>query len=311
LIGYGKLNLPENTIIEGIISEPEKAADLLTKTFKNPPWGKITARRVYASLPESKMFTRVIELPKLDLKDIEEAIKYEMDQSIPIPSDDLYFDWKKIDESKDKLIVLLAAAPKSIINSYVQLFELLKMEPAALEMSMAAIARSMISNKNQVEPVLILDLGDRSSNIAVFDSNLKVTGSHPIGGGTIKELISTALSKSDKEAALLVRSGIEKETEASKIIKNEVDKLITEAKRTIDYYEDKNVDSKVKKILVCGGLGFLPGLTKYLAEKLKLEATVGNPWVNISVYPLKPVPKEEAPGYAAAIGLALRGINHE
>jgi type IV pilus assembly protein PilM len=257
------------------------------------------------------MFTRVIELPKLDLKDIEEAIKYEMDQSIPIPSDDLYFDWKKIDESKDKLIVLLAAAPKSIINSYVQLFELLKMEPAALEMSMAAIARSMISNKNQVEPVLILDLGDRSSNIAVFDSNLKVTGSHPIGGGTIKELISTALSKSDKEAALLVRSGIEKETEASKIIKNEVDKLITEAKRTIDYYEDKNVDSKVKKILVCGGLGFLPGLTKYLAEKLKLEATVGNPWVNISVYPLKPVPKEEAPGYAAAIGLALRGINHE
>jgi type IV pilus assembly protein PilM len=283
----------------------------LTKTFKNPPWGKITGKRVYASLPESKMFNRVIELPKLDLKDIEEAIKYEMDQSIPIPADDLYFDWKKIDESKDKLVILLAAAPKSIVNSYVQLFQALKMEPAALEMSMAAITRSMVSNKNQVEPVLILDLGDLASNVAVFDSNIKVTGSHPIGGGTIKELITSELGKSDKEAALLVRAGIEKDTPASKIVKSEIDKLIVEAKRTIDYYEDKNDGSRVKRILICGGLGFLPGLPKYLTEKLKLDATAGNPWVNISVYPLKPVPKEEAPGYAAAIGLALRGLEND
>jgi Tfp pilus assembly PilM family ATPase len=48
-----------------------------------------------------------------------------------------------------------------------------------------------------------------------------------------------------------------------------------------------------------------------LTEKLKLDATAGNPWVNISVYPLKPVPKEEAPGYAAAIGLALRGLEND
>jgi type IV pilus assembly protein PilM len=257
------------------------------------------------------MFTRIIELPKLEQKDIEEAIKYEMDQSIPVPADDLYYDWQKLDDTKDKLTIFLAAAPKSIINSYVQLFVALKIEPAALEMSMAAIARSMISNKASVEPEILFDLGDLSSNIAVFDTNLRVTGSHPVGGGTIRELLETALAKNNKEASLLVSEGIKKDTEASKLIKAEIDKLITEIERTTDYYEEKSVDKKVKKILICGGLGFLPGLPEYLTEKTGFEARVGNPWVNISIYPLKPVPKEEAPGYAAAIGLALREYEND
>jgi type IV pilus assembly protein PilM len=311
LVGYGKVIIPENTVIEGIISEPEKLAELITKTFSAPPWGKITANRVFASLPESKLFTRIIDLPNLDPKDVEEAVKYDIEQSIPMPADDLYIDWQIINEGTDKVTVFLAAAPKSIVNSYIQFLSLLKMEPMGLEMSLAAIARSMVSNKDKVEPVIILDLGDQTSNLAIFDSNLRVTGSHPIGGGTIKSKIAQTLNISDKEAASEVRMGIKGNTKAAKIIKNDIDELIAEIDKMVQYYNEKQPEKKINKVLLCGGLGFLPGLPEYIKEQGGFEAKVGNPWVNISIYPLKPVPKDEAPGYAPAIGLCLRGFSDD
>lgn len=310
MVGYGKVEIPEDTVIEGIISEPEKLAEILKKSFAKPPWGKITAERVIASLPESRIFTRILDLPILSKKDINEAIKYETEQSIPVPPDDLYIDWQVINESDDKITVLLAAAPKSIVNSYIQLFNIIGLEPLALEMSLAAIARSMVSNIDKVEPVIIFDIGDRSSNIAVFDTNLQVTGSHPIGGGTIRELIADTLNISDKESYQTTRTGIKGKTKQSDLIKGEIDKLISEIKKMDQYYREKTGYEKSMKILLCGGLGFMPGLPEYLKEN-GYESKVGNPWVNISIYPIKPVPKEETPGFATAIGLSLRGMEDD
>lgn len=310
LVGYGKVPIPKNTVIEGVISETEKLAGLIKDAFDNPQWGKITADRVYVSLPESKLFTRIIDLPVVEEKDIKEAITYEIEQTIPMAQDDLYIDWQVIDQAKDKSTVFLSAGPKSIINSYIQLLDILGLEPQGLEMSLAAIARSMVSNKQKVDPVIILDIGDQSSSVAVFDSNLRVTGSQPIGGGTIKERLMKELGINEEEALKETRFGIGEKGKAAVIIQEEMDKLIAEVKKMVDYYKQKFPDAEVKTMLLCGGLGFMPGLSAYL-EKKGFAPKVGNPWVNISIYPIKPVPKEEVPGYATAIGLCLRGFEDD
>jgi type IV pilus assembly protein PilM len=310
LVGYGKVAIPENIIIEGIISEPEKLAVILKKAFTDPPWGKITAVRVNASLPESKLFTRIIDLPKLEAKDIKEAVQYEVDQAIPMPADDLYIDWQVIGDDKDKVTVFLSAAPKSIVNSYIQLFKIMGMEPMTLEMSLAAIARAMVSIKQKKEPVIILDIGDQASNMAVFDDNLRVTGSYPIGGATMKQRLTDELKVESKKTAQDVRMGLSSGTKSSKIVKEEIDKLITEVKKMIEYHKEKAPNVNITKVLLCGGLGFMPGLPEYLKES-GFEAKIGNPWTNISIYPLKPVPKEEASSYAPAIGLCMRGLSDD
>lgn len=301
--------MPENIIIEGIIAEPEKLANILKKELQNPPWGEITAKRVVASLPESRSFTRIVELPILSNKELDEAINFEVEQSIPIPASDLYVDWQKIEEKNDKSLVFLAAAPRAIVDSYIQLFEILDIEPLAIEVSMTAIARSMISNKEKMEPVLIFDFGGQSTNIGVFDTALKISESYPVGGSTIKEIIASALSISIEKAAGLVEQGFTNKTKASELIRSKIEELLKETEKVLNYYSEKNGKREIKKALICGGLGFLPGLPEIFKQKLNLEAKVGNPWINISVYPIKPVPKKEIPGYAAAIGLAQRGLN--
>lgn len=307
LVGYGKIAVPKDIIIEGVISEPEKLAKELKKILAEPQWGKINAKRVVASLPESRAFTRVLELPVFDTKGIEEAVHYEAEQSIPIPASDLYIDWELMEEKSDGVVVFMSAAPRAIVDSYVHLFKFLEVEPIALEISMSAIARAMVSNKDSKEPVVILDLGGETTNIGVFDSTLRVTESHPMGGTLIRQAVKDGLNVTDEEAAKLVREGLSKESKAKTIIEDELKKISTEIDRIVKYYTEKNENQKLEKILLCGGLGFMPGLGEFIKEQNNLEAKIGNPWVNISVYPLKPVPKEEAPSYAAAIGLCLRG----
>ncbi|MDD3480954.1 MAG: type IV pilus assembly protein PilM [Patescibacteria group bacterium] len=309
LVGYGTINVPENIIVEGVISEPEKLAEIIGKAIVDPPWGKINAKAIVASLPESKLFTRIIELPSLSKKDIEEAVSYEVDQSIPIPSTDLYTDWEIIEEGKEKSLIFLAAAPRSIVNTYVQLFSEMKLDPLALEVSLAAIARALIPKEKKNDPVIILDIGGSTTNIAIYDKGLQITGSHPVGAVTIKEELKAALNVTQKEADAFVKKGITENSKASKIIMENFDKINTEIERMVKYYKDRHKEKSIKEILLCGGLGAMNGLTSYMEGKTNILTRVGNPWTNISIYPLKPVPKSEAPQYSAAIGLCLRGFD--
>lgn len=311
LIGYGYIEMPENVIVEGIISEPEKLAKLIKKELGDPPWGKITASQVVASLPESKLFTRTIEIPSVKESDIDEAINYEIEQSVPIPATDLYTDWQIVGETKDNYSVFLAAAPRAIIDSYVQLIKELGLDPVALEVSLAAITRAIVPDKEVDNATIVVDVGAQTTNMAVFQRNLQVAASVPTGAEVIKESLKTTLGVDAKEANNLLLSGLTVKEKSTEVIKIELNKIIEEVDRLIKYYKEKNADKQIDQVLLCGGIGSLKGLAEYIESETKVKTKTGNPWSNISIYPLKPVSKTEASLFSAAIGLCLRGIEDE
>ncbi|MDD3678706.1 MAG: type IV pilus assembly protein PilM [Patescibacteria group bacterium] len=311
LIGYGHFKVPENIIIEGIVSEPEKLAEIIKKELSDPPWGKITAERVVVALPDSKLFTRTLELPIISEKDIHGAVALEIEQSIPMASTDLYTDWQIVRETKDKIYIFMAAAPRSIVDSYVQLMNLISMEPIAFDISLSAVSRSVIPKNLANRPHLILDIGGQTTNMAIYDNGIQITGSHPIGAELIKDTLKSALMVNDKEAENILGIGIKEGEKSTEIIKKELSVLVTEIERLFKYFKDQREDAEIAGIILCGGLGAMEGLGDFLSEELKIKVELGNSWSNISIYPLKPVPKKEAAMYAAAIGLALRGLKDE
>ena len=46
-------------------------------------------------------------------------------------------------------------------------------------------------------------------------------------------------------------------------------------------------------------------------NKLGIKTELANPWVNISVYPLKSISHEDTPSYCSAVGLALLGVHDD
>lgn len=316
LVGYGMAEVPDNLIIEGIVSDPERLTEIIKKLIKEQVWGKITATRVNASLPESKIFTRNLVMPHMNEKELAEAVTWEASQSIPMALTDLYLDWmvigpNKADPKNDD--VIFAAAPKAIVNSYMQLFSLLGLESMGIETSMLAITRAIVPTKEKDDVILAVDLGGQSTNMAIFDHIMRVTGSVLVGGDNITKRIAAkvGVSGSEAEKIKLGKPG-KHDAEVLEATDEEFGEITKEMRRIIQYYNEK-VDKtrEVKKILLCGGNAVIPHLAEYFTEKLILPVEIGNPWANISIYPIKPVPKEQVTAYTNAIGLALVGLEND
>lgn len=310
LVGYQSRILPDNIVIEGIISDHEKMSKIIKEMMTETKEGKFTAEKVIASIPDTNVFTRVLQLPKLSEKELKEAVMWEADQSVPMALTDLVVDYQVLGtsvEKEDMNDILLVAAPLSIVNSYVQLFNMLGFQIEAIETSLASVLRALVSNKDHDEVMLVADIGAKSTNLGFYDHTLRLSDSLDTGGGSFTSSIATSLKIDDKDAEKIKLTSGLKDEKVQEALKDTLESLSNEMQKVIKYHDDR-FEKKTAKVILCGGSSNLIGLTEYLADKLKIEVKVGNPWVNIDTYPLKPVPKTEAPAFANAIGLSLRGM---
>lgn len=121
VLGYGVTKFNENAIQDGVITDFEALAKSAMELFSKDIIGAISTRRVAATIPASKAYSRVITLPaKLDAKELEEAVHLEATQYIPIPLEELYLDFEVTSRGADEIEVLVVGAPRKIIESYMK-----------------------------------------------------------------------------------------------------------------------------------------------------------------------------------------------
>lgn len=256
----------------------------------------------------------------MDPKELEQAISWDAEQYIPMSLTDLYLDYQILGPAlsgKDGMVdVVLVAVPKMIIDSFVKTIDILGLEVGALETNLSSISRAVVPMGDKDRIIALVDIGGEKTNIAIFDKAIRVTGSLPRGGVDFTRVISEKLKINILEAEELKNhEGLgAKNGKVEDAMLPILKEIVTEVKKAITYYLEKIGNDKkieISKVLVCGGNASVPGLIECLEKELGFKTEMGNPWANISVYPLKPVPKLEAPSYTAAIGLALKGIRDE
>lgn len=324
LEGYGRASIPAGILTEGIIFYPEKLGTIIKDLLGSVQWGKITAGRVALGLPEAKIFTRILNVPNIKERELDEAVRWETEQYIPVPITDLYIDYQVINSSEDGHQVLLVAAPKTIVDSYLQLLDVLGLEPHSIEMSLSAIVRAMISSQKEPKATMVIDVGGVASDVCIYDRRIiQLTGSIPIGGSQLSQAIATELGEGiRKSEEIKTEYGLSESPYKDKITRATmlpINSLVQEVKRISKFYESRGDEKpdqktplqKIEQIIITGGGASMPGITEHLSKLLDVSVVLGNPWANISTYPIKPVSKAEAPRYTTAIGLALRGFDDD
>src|SRR3989344_8753770 len=106
-LGKGKYHLVSVGMapspVKGITSEAnidqEAMAATIRKLLKD---GGVRSRSVNVALPEANVFTRIIQVPPLSERELASAIKWEAEQYIPLPLEDVQMDFSIVGESKDK-----------------------------------------------------------------------------------------------------------------------------------------------------------------------------------------------------------------
>ncbi|MBI1754969.1 type IV pilus assembly protein PilM [Candidatus Azambacteria bacterium] len=324
LAAFGAGDFPKGLIADGEIHNEDEVVKLLKEGLAKPQQGKITSRFVVCSLPEEHSFTRVIQLPKMREDELREAVRWEIEQNIPMKIADVYYDWQLIptDKAVPHQDVLISAAPRRLVDGYVSVLKKCGLTIKSLEVESVAVSRSLIKNLHMDGPVLLVDLGATRTSFIIFSgATLQFTSSIPLAGNRMIEAIVRGASVSTQEAQQLFYDiGLDKNQKEGKVyqaLEPIVSDLAQQIRNYISFYESHSMHEHlkeqvvVKKILLSGGVSNLAGLNVYLALSLGIAVETGNPWTNILKEPLKEVPGlpyRKSLGYTTALGLALSGI---
>ncbi|GGL04146.1 type IV pilus assembly protein PilM [Deinococcus radiotolerans] len=139
---------PIGSMRDGLVVEPQAVATELKNLLAEH---RITNRFAVTSVPNQVAVTRNIMVPKMDRKDLQEAIKWEAERYIPYPIDDVSLDFDLLDDPANvpddgQMEVVIAAAPTEAVARQVEVLRLAGLEPSIVDLKSFAALRALRGN---------------------------------------------------------------------------------------------------------------------------------------------------------------------
>lgn len=301
---------------KGMLSEsPLDQEEMAQAIHKLLAEANITTKYVNIALPESQVYTRVIEMPVLSDKELLSAIYWEAEQYIPVPLNTITLDYKVLrrpekPEDGTKMDVLLVGAPTALIDKYEKVLSSAGLVLTTVETEILSTIRSTVIGESY-PPTMVVSIGAVTTSLAIIENNLvKFTYSIPTGGIAITRAIAASLGFSFEQAEEYKKVyGIAPQNVGGKIAQAAAPILsltLTEIKKALAFYSEKSKENPVRQIVLAGGGAKLVGLPAYITNAVGIESVIANPW---KILVSQEVPKEildDASLYSVAVGLAMR-----
>jgi len=312
LTAYYQAAAPGVSLLSENPNDLKQISDSLRKFFDD---AKFRTRNVVTSVPESQVFTRVINLPQMGEAEIASSVKNEAPQYVPMPLEQAVLDYEILGPSETQsgsVDVLLVAVPKALTQKYLQLLQGAGLTPLSLETETIALSRSVVGDSSQ--PVMVASIGATTTDISIFSGGaLRFTRSIATGGKSLERALAQTFNLEMGQAAEYIRTyGLEGKLEGKVMsaIKPVFDLIVEELKRSQAFFTSRS-RRPISRLVLVGGMANLPGVLVYLAQALGVEVARGNPWETaISIpgnFPREYL-EEFASSFAVAAGLALKEI---
>jgi len=313
LISAGTIPTPPKALVSSLAPDHAAVSAAIRKLHKE---ANSRSRLVSVALPESQVFTRVIKVPKLSEKELTSAIRWEAEQYIPLPLDQVNLDFSVLREhsgtEQDKMEVLLVAAPKALLQRYVDFVENAGLTVESVETEIISISRSLIRSATTVKTAMVVSLGAQTTDLSIMRSGvISYTRSISSGGEALSRALVSRLGFQQNQAEEFKKTyGLDRSKLEGKIVeavKPIMDTIIGELKRALAFYQERYKDERIEVILLSGGTARIPGMVVYIAETMGIEVQLANPWIGLSMDQRFAVLNNEGPTFAVSVGLALRG----
>lgn len=253
------------------IKEKQKLAEAIRQAMATAKPHPISARIVSSALPESLVFTKSIELPKMSLKEINKNIPYRAAEFFPIPAEETFMDWQVVGQKGGNTEVLIVAAPKVLVNALSEVISTSALELMGLETKPASLTRALIDPQDK-NTYLVLDIGAKTTGLTCYDQQtIKLTSTVAIGGDNLQSDFAGGAKALSQEIIHLTK-----------------------------YYQNRIGQAQVfNKIILAGGGANISKIGEVIESLVKIKTEVGQPQVSIQGYD---------PRFATALGLAMKDI---
>lgn len=327
LVKVGMAPTPPNAVRDGEIVDPNRVAETIQQ-IKDVHEFK-AKRAIVAVSGQAAIIRSPLKFRAVPKKELEEVILFQAERYIPFAVDDVNIDYEIInkfqDEEGEKVEVLLVAAQKQLINTYVDTLSLAGFELVAVDVASFAVARALTGEHTLGEDKLIVLVLIRSetTDINILKSGVpRFSRSIPIGSSTFIETIASNLNLELEESIQLFDKmvipipGSPPITEplieqAAKELKSTWRELTSEIQRSLEYFHAQQEGDRVQQLILSGRGSYISNLDQYLSTNLGIDVEIANPinylYFDENLFPVDFL-MENAAIMATAIGLARRGV---
>ena len=278
---------PEDTVRDGVVIDPTILGLAIKNMLKS---AHISATSASIAISGGTVVVRPIRLPKMAEAALRKSIRFEASRYVPNSVEDSYIEFEIIgDVDATNMDVIIAAAPKELVDSRVAACEQAGLEVEHVEIATFAAYRSIIEADHSHEwadkTVGLVDIGAAVTNLGVISSGaFSMTRAIPAGGQVLTDALKSyfKLSTEDAESGKsqldirgLLNEASVAENPPLRILHTHVDDLVREVRRSINYWQSQQNEAAGAKhvdvIVLCGGGSNLPGLSEYFQHKLGIE----------------------------------------
>ena len=312
--------------IEGSQEATREAA--MTKGLQEVLSAKnFSARQINVCAPGFHVFSKFVKLPPVDTSKVTQIIRYEAQQNVPFPLDEVVWDYQILGTSPtNELEVLLVAVKSEVVEGLFRVAEAVGLRLKLVDVSPAALCNAFRYNYSDLEGcTMLLDIGAKTSNLLFFEKGKVYSRSINIGANSITQDFANEakLKFAEAEAVKIEKGsvglgGAYEEPEdpqaasIAKVARQVMTRLHIQVNQTIQFYRGQQGGSLPVRLFLSGGASIMPYTAQFFAEKLNLPVDYFNPFRNIEIDPnldLEELSKY-AHSFGEVVGLGLRDLAH-
>jgi type IV pilus assembly protein PilM len=319
-----------------ILSQPDADPEQLTREAleKFLSRNDLKGDTVAISVPGQSGLARFVKLPPVEEKKITDIVRFEAKQQIPFNLEEVVWDFQKItsglvtDGFAMETEIGLFAMKRDMVSRYLGHFKEVNVEVHLVQMAPLALCNYVsydLLKKNadgsggedqgggKKYCVVALDIGADSANLVITDGQ-RIIWQRPIplGGNHFTRALTKDMKLTFAKAEHLKRNAT-KSPDLKKILaslKPVLNDFVGEVQRSLGYFTNTHRDAQIEYMVGLGNAFRLPGLQRFLAEKLQLdvrkltafERLAGDEVINQPTY------TENLASLAVAYGLGLQGL---
>ncbi len=315
-----------------ILSQPDADPDQLVREALTQFLSRNSLRgdMVVISVPGQSGLARFVKLPPVEEKKIADIVKFEAKQQIPFPLEEVVWDFQKISEGTVtegfalETEIGLFAMKRDMVNRALQHFKDVNVEVHVIQMAPLALVNYVaydLLTKSEApaeagakrDCIVALDIGTDNSNLVITDG-AKIIWQRPIplGGNHFTRALTKELKLTFAKAEHLKRNAV-KSPELKKILaalKPVLNDFVGEVQRSLGYFTNTHRDANIQYMIGLGNAFRLPGIQKYLQEKLQLEVRKLQSFDRVQGDEVLGAPQftENIMSFGVTFGLALQGL---
>jgi Tfp pilus assembly PilM family ATPase len=185
VVKYASVDMPAGLVRSHKVVD-EKAISAILKNLWNK--ARISEKSVGIVVPEFSTYTKLFTLPKINISELDEAVRWQAQEFLPIKPADMIMDWKIVKKEKNGFQVLVVAMPKEILTGYVKSVEMAGLFPLEVEtpsLSLVRVADSQTTAK-------LIFYKNFDEVILIIAQEGKILGSTSVSAGDTGDIIKTA-----------------------------------------------------------------------------------------------------------------------